>query len=148
MDYRKLAMLSVTALALGAMPLRAEDHGKHKQDGKGEKKAGMMMKGDGGMSCGMGEGGKDMGEGPACPMMLKGAKLELENLPNGISVKVTSDDPELVKRIQDKAQRMKERHELMAEKHAAAAAGDKKEEKKAELKDEKAAAPEKAKDRK
>lgn len=39
----------------------------------------------------------------SCPMGVKGAKVETTNLANGITVAITSDDPEIVKQIQERA---------------------------------------------
>lgn len=37
----------------------------------------------------------------SCPMGVKGAKVEATNIDNGITVNITSDDPEVVKQIQE-----------------------------------------------
>jgi len=36
-----------------------------------------------------------------CPMAVEGAKVEVTNIANGITVQITSDDPEVVKQIQE-----------------------------------------------
>ena len=38
----------------------------------------------------------------SCPMGMKGAKVETSNIPNGIAVIISSDDPDVVKQIQDR----------------------------------------------
>jgi TusA-related sulfurtransferase len=41
------------------------------------------------------------GEKGSCPMGMKGAKIETTNIANGITLTITSDDPEVVKQIQE-----------------------------------------------
>jgi TusA-related sulfurtransferase len=41
------------------------------------------------------------GEKDCCPIGVKGAKVEATNIANGITVTITSDDPEVVKQIQE-----------------------------------------------
>jgi len=47
------------------------------------------------------------GEKSFCPMMAKDVEVKIENLPDGISVKMTSKNPETVKKIQEHAAKMK-----------------------------------------
>jgi hypothetical protein len=48
----------------------------------------------------MGQGGGSHAHGAGAQALLQGAKIEVKNLPNGVTVTVTSDKPEQVKAIQ------------------------------------------------
>jgi len=44
----------------------------------------------------------DSGAKTHCPIAMKGVKVEATNIANGVMVKITSDDPEVVKQIQER----------------------------------------------
>jgi YHS domain-containing protein len=76
-----------------------------------------------GMMAGAGPHGKMMGKCPMmqmrhgqmagmaggmnCPLMSKDVERKIENLPDGVSIKITSKDPEMVKKIQEHVEKMK-----------------------------------------
>jgi TusA-related sulfurtransferase len=47
------------------------------------------------------------GAGMNCPLQSKDVEIKTENLPDGAAVKLTSKDPETVKKIQEHVQNMK-----------------------------------------
>lgn len=47
------------------------------------------------------------GEKPVCPMMSKDVEVNIENLPDGVSLKMTSKNAETVKKIQEHMAKMK-----------------------------------------
>jgi YHS domain-containing protein len=62
-----------------------------------------------------GQGGMEMKEAGACPMMgmmsLEGTMVVTENIKDGISIRITAKDPETVKKIQDMGAKIKAMHE-------------------------------------
>jgi len=48
-----------------------------------------------------------MGAGMSCPLMSKDVERKTENLPDGVAIKITSKDPEMVKKIQEHIEKMK-----------------------------------------
>jgi YHS domain-containing protein len=69
----------------------------------GQMKDQKMMKGEKGMGCGM-----KMGKMAGCPMMMKDLEIKVENTKDGVTVTMTSKNPETVKMIQDHAAKMKD----------------------------------------
>jgi len=47
------------------------------------------------------------GAGMACPLQSKDVEFKTENLPDGVAVKITSQNPETVKKIQEHVEKMK-----------------------------------------
>ena len=45
-------------------------------------------------------------EGMSCPLMSKDVERKVENLPDGVAIKITSKDPVMVKKIQEHVQKM------------------------------------------
>lgn len=62
-----------------------------------------------------GQGGMEMKEASACPMMgmmgLKDVLVVSENLKDGIAIRITAKDPETMKKIQDMGAKIKAMHE-------------------------------------
>jgi hypothetical protein len=79
-------------------------------------KAGMRPGSKSGMDMGMGRMmGKGM-DGGMCPMMVASdAKLEVKNLPKGVSLTFTSDSADTVSRLQKAAEGMRLMHEAHAQ---------------------------------
>lgn len=53
-----------------------------------------------------------MGMMGGCPMMERGAKLEIEKVQNGVKLTITSNDPKVARRIQTRAEIMRLMREL------------------------------------
>jgi YHS domain-containing protein len=49
-----------------------------------------------------------MGAGMECPIQSKDVEKKVENLPDGVAIKITSKNPELVKKIQEHIEKMKD----------------------------------------
>ena len=101
-------LMTVSVLAL------AEGSG-HKHGGSDTKMHGSdtkMMKG----SHGKGEHGEMMhGKMGQCPMMLENTEVKIKNIKKGAVVTLTSDDPEMVKKIQEHARMLKKHKQTKVE---------------------------------
>ena len=59
--------------------------------------------------------GGEMGMGGMCPMMVgSDTKVEVKNLPRGVTITLTNDKPDLVARLQKAAEGMRLMHEAHA----------------------------------
>jgi YHS domain-containing protein len=76
-----------------------------KMAGEGMKGGCPMMQGQAGEGkgcCGMmGQGMKAEGGCANCPMMAKDVEKKIENTPDGVAIKITSKNPETVKKLQE-----------------------------------------------
>ena len=86
-------------------------HGRMMQHGTAGLAGGCpMMQGKAGEAkgcCGMmGQGMKAAGGSADCPMMAKDVEKKVENTADGVAIKITSKNPETVKKIQEHAAKM------------------------------------------
>ena len=102
---RMAGVVLALGLAVGGIAL-AQDPPKRdsRSMGHGPMSGGMM-----GMGGGMG------GMMGMCPMMTPGAQMKVQKIDDGISISITSSDPQVAARIQKRGEIMRLMHELQEE---------------------------------
>ncbi len=143
MKILNIAALGALLLAAGSQTAHAQGSGRmgHGGFGQGGPGQGRMM-----------GGGRGMNRPMPPAMMMKDADMKVENTPSGAIIRYTSSDPDTIKKIQENAALMKERHDALKgdkkdgkkndaktpdDKPADAKDGDKKDAKKEKPKDDK-----------